>query len=33
MKERTRELKRAKSGKADGESDVLAKIADFALKG
>jgi uncharacterized protein YdhG (YjbR/CyaY superfamily) len=33
MKERNRELKaaaRAKNGKADGESDVLAKIAEMA---
>jgi uncharacterized protein YdhG (YjbR/CyaY superfamily) len=29
MKERSRELKAASSGKADGESDVLAKIAEM----
>jgi uncharacterized protein YdhG (YjbR/CyaY superfamily) len=29
MKERTRELKRAKAGKAGGEADVLAKIAEM----
>jgi uncharacterized protein YdhG (YjbR/CyaY superfamily) len=29
MKERTRELKAARAGKADGESDVLAKIAEM----
>jgi uncharacterized protein YdhG (YjbR/CyaY superfamily) len=29
MKERSRELKRAKSGTADGESEVLAKIAEM----
>jgi uncharacterized protein YdhG (YjbR/CyaY superfamily) len=29
MRERTREMKAARSGKADGESDVLAKIADM----
>lgn len=30
MKERSRELKRAKSGKADGEADVLAKIGEMS---
>ena len=29
MKERARELKAARSGKADGEADVLAKIAEM----
>ncbi len=29
MKERARELKAARSGKADGEGDVLAKIAEM----
>jgi uncharacterized protein YdhG (YjbR/CyaY superfamily) len=29
MKERSRELKRAKTGKADGEGEVLAKIAEM----
>jgi uncharacterized protein YdhG (YjbR/CyaY superfamily) len=29
MKERARELKAARSGKADGEDDVLAKIAEM----
>jgi uncharacterized protein YdhG (YjbR/CyaY superfamily) len=29
MKERSRELKAARSGKADGESEVLAKIAEM----
>ncbi len=29
MKERSQELKRAKTGKADGESDVLTKIAEM----
>jgi uncharacterized protein YdhG (YjbR/CyaY superfamily) len=29
MKERTQELKRAKAGKADGEGEVLAKIAEM----
>jgi hypothetical protein len=30
MRERSRELKAARAGKADGESDVLAKIAEMA---
>jgi uncharacterized protein YdhG (YjbR/CyaY superfamily) len=30
MKERAREAKAARSGKADGESDLLAKIADMS---
>ena len=29
MKERSRELKSARAGKSDGESDVLAKIAEM----
>jgi uncharacterized protein YdhG (YjbR/CyaY superfamily) len=29
MRERSRELKAARAGKADGESDVLAKIAEM----
>jgi uncharacterized protein YdhG (YjbR/CyaY superfamily) len=29
MKERAQELKRSRGGKADGESDVLAKIAEM----
>jgi uncharacterized protein YdhG (YjbR/CyaY superfamily) len=29
MRERTRELKAARAGKADGEGDVLAKIAEM----
>jgi uncharacterized protein YdhG (YjbR/CyaY superfamily) len=29
MRERTREMKAARSGKTDGESDVLAKIAEM----
>ena len=29
MRERSRELKAARGGKADGESDVLAKIAEM----
>ena len=29
MRERARELKRPRAGKADGESDVLAKIAEM----
>jgi uncharacterized protein YdhG (YjbR/CyaY superfamily) len=29
MRERTRELKAARAGKADGESEVLAKIAEM----
>ena len=32
MKERARELKATRSGKADGESDVLAKIAEMPAK-
>ena len=30
MKERAREAKAARAGKADGESDLLAKIADMS---
>jgi uncharacterized protein YdhG (YjbR/CyaY superfamily) len=31
MRERSRELKAARAGKADGESDVLAKIAEMQV--
>ncbi len=30
MKERTREIKRSKAGKADGESELLAKVAEMS---